>query len=135
MRWLLAFIAFAFLSCSINRTENGEREGLWVEKTEIGQTVYKSRGRYKNGFERSTWKYFENRKLVKKEVYKDSLCLVTHFKDGKKILEGQTRIRVTDSLIHWYYTGEWRQYDGRGNLVAIRAYNNGELISEVETVN
>jgi len=131
-RWVFSIAALGIVSCSINRTENGEREGFWVEKTKIGDKTYQSRGRYKNGFECRTWKYFEDGKLVKKESYRDSICRVTHFKNKKKILEGYTKVRITDTMYHWFYTGEWREFDTHGNLVAKRNYNNGELVHEIE---
>lgn len=128
---LIAIFLFC-TGCKTNRTANGEREGLWIEKTEIGETKYKSRGRYDNGFEKKTWRYFENGKLVRKEVYKDSVCLVTHYKKGKKSLEGYTRLRVSEKDIHWFYTGDWHEYDALGNLVAVRTYKDGELVGETE---
>lgn len=133
-RLLLTIVVMLCFSCSFNRTVNGEREGLWIEKTKIGDTKYKSRGRYNNGFEKKTWRYYENGKLIRKEVYKDSICLVTHYKNGKKSLEGHTKLRVSEKDIHWFYTGDWREYDELGRLILIRHYENGELTSEAETI-
>src|SRR5690606_30982815 len=104
-------------------------------KNMIGQVKYKTRGRYHNGFEIKTWRFRENGKLVRREIYSDSVCLVTHYRNGKKSLEGHTKLRVSDKDIHWFYTGDWREYDADGNLVAIRTYENGELVNEVETFN
>ena len=128
--WITA--ALLCISCGINRTENGERKGLWIEKNKVGANVYKSRGRYRNGFERKTWKYYQDGKLVKKEVYKDSICFVTHFRNKKKILEGTTKMRVEGKDLHWFYTGNWREYDTVGNLIAVRNYEDGELIDETD---
>jgi len=128
----LFLVLWLCIGCKINKTVNHEPHGLWIEKTKIGDKTYKSRGRYKNGFEQKTWRYYENGKLVKKEVYKDSVCHVTHFKNRKKILEGQTRIRVSDSLLHWFYAGDWTEYDALGRISAVRTYKDGELVDEKE---
>lgn len=131
MRCLFGIVMLC-ISCSTNRIENGEREGLWIEKTKIDKTVYKSRGRYKNGFERKTWKFYQDGKLIRKEVYKDSICLVTHYKNRKVSLQGHTRLRVSENDMHWFYTGDWLEYDALGNIVAVRTYENGALVNETE---
>lgn len=131
MRKLLPlFFLIAIVGCKTNRTVNGEREGLWIEKNTIGDKTYKSRGRYRAGFERKTWKYYENGQLVKKEVYKDSVCYVTHFKNKKKSLEGKTKMRYEGHDLHWFYTGDWIEYDSVGKPVVQRIYHNGVLIGE-----
>ena len=125
-------IVLLCLGCGVNRTFNGEREGLWIAKYNLNGTAYKSRGRYKNGFERRTWKYFENGKLVKKEVYRDSICNVTYYRNRKKTLEGQTKIRYEGQDLHWFYCGNWTAYDSLGKPTTIRRYEKGQLIEEME---
>ena len=133
MRKLLAlFFLITIVGCKTNRTVNGEREGLWIEQNKIGNKTYKSRGRYRAGFERKTWKYYENGQLVKKEVYKDSVCYVTHFKNRKKSLEGKTKMRYEGQDLHWFYTGDWIEYDSTGKPISVSTYNDGELIQEQE---
>lgn len=126
----ILLLCFTIIGCKTNRIVNGEREGLWIEQNKIGDKTYKSRGRYRAGFERKTWKYFENGQLVKKEVYKDSVCRVTHFKNKKKSLEGQTKMRYEGKDLHWFYTGDWIEYDSLGKPVVQRIYHNGVLIGE-----
>ncbi len=130
----LLLLCIVLLSgCKTNQRKNGEREGLWIEKRNENGISYKSRGRFHNGFERKTWRFFENGKLVRKEVYKDSVCHVTkYFENGKIMLQGQTRLQVTDKLIRWYYFGDWHEFDPSGKLILISTYDNGELIGETE---
>jgi antitoxin component YwqK of YwqJK toxin-antitoxin module len=122
-------------SCSTNRIKNGEREGLWVEKSIVNNVEIKSKGRYRQGFERKTWRYYENGELVKREKYKDCLCDVTHFRDGKIIRQGQTKLRVTGNNLHWFYSGDWKEYDDSGKLRLVSRYKEGELVEENEINN
>ena len=118
--------------CKTNRIVNTERQGLWIEKNKIDSVNYKSKGRYNNGFQHKIWRYFENGTLVKKEKYKDSVCTVTHYRDRKKIREGQTKLRVNDTVLHWFYFGDWKTFDASGKITEIDHYVNGELISTDE---
>ena len=71
---LTAFIVIGLSSCKTNKTINHHREGKWVFKDTVNGVLYKSKGKYKQSQEIKTWKYFENRKLVKIEKYEDNIC-------------------------------------------------------------
>ena len=131
-RLLILFLSVLLYACKTNRIVANERQGLWIEKNKINDINYKSKGKYDVGFQQKTWRYFENGKLVKKEKYKDSVCTVTHFKDGKKIREGQTKLRVTETDMHWFYFGDWKTFDASGETTEIDHYENGELLSTIE---
>ena len=82
MNFRLLFFALLLLliySCKTNQTINHQREGKWVYKDTVNGILLKSKGRYKKSIEIKTWRYFENRKLVKKEQYNDSICNITTF--------------------------------------------------------
>ncbi len=129
-------ISFCLLlcCCKTNRIVNNEREGLWIEKQDLGDLKVKSRGRYTKGFQHKTWRYYQNRNLVKKEKYKDSICFITHFENHKKSREGQAKLRISDTLLHWFYFGDWKTFDASGNITEIDCYENGQLISTEEVL-
>lgn len=128
----LFFCCALFFGCKTNRYADKEREGLWIEKSSVNGIPYKSKGRYHKGFEKKTWRYYEDGKLITKEKYRDSICYVTHYKNGKKNREGQTKLLITETDLHWFYFGDWKTYDATGKLTEIDTYVNGELLQTVE---
>ncbi|NMH28468.1 toxin-antitoxin system YwqK family antitoxin [Flavobacterium silvaticum] len=125
------FLALSFISCATNRTKNGKRIGLWIEKDTVAGQIQITRGRYKDGLEKNTWKTYLDGKLVKREVYRDSICHVFHFyPDGSVSREGYTRIANEGVFTHWFYFGDWYSYDTDGKLVSVDTYYQGELVGE-----
>ncbi len=131
---ILIFCCLLLCCCKTNRIVNKEREGLWIEKEDLGTLQLKSKGRYKKGFQHKTWRYYQNGSLIKKEKYKDSICLITHFQNRKKIRQGQAKLRISDTLVHWFYFGDWKTFDQFGNSIEIDRYEEGQLLSTDEMV-
>lgn len=130
-------ILFCFVilisSCKINQTIDHHREGKWVFKDNVNGILYKSKGRYSKGRESKTWKYFENRRLVKTEQYQDTLCHITTFDEkGKVSSKGKSIILEEKDGTHWYLTGDWFFFDEKGILIGIKKYEKGILLSETE---
>ncbi|WP_447635829.1 toxin-antitoxin system YwqK family antitoxin [Flavobacterium microcysteis] len=120
-------------SCKTNRIRNNERVGRWVEYDTIDGKIYKSVGRFRDGIGKGTHRQFSDKKLVRKEKYKDEIChTIFYYENGKVMTEGDTKMAVTENLIHWYYTGDWKFYDENGRLLGIRTYENGSLMNEIE---
>ena len=132
----LIFMSACFLlcCCKTNRIVDGERQGLWIEKQRLGELQLKSKGRYTNGFQHKTWRYYENGKLIKREKYKDSICAITLFENRYKIREGKAKLRISDTLLHWFYFGEWKSFDASGAITEIDYYEDGKLISTNEVL-
>lgn len=130
--WVLILgLAVLLQSCKTNQTINHYKEGKWVYKDTVNGILLKSKGRYKKSLEIKTWKYFENRKLVKKEQYKDSICYITTFDHkGRITAKGQSMMVEESDGTHWYIIGEWIFYNAKGLAIGIKKYQKGELISE-----
>lgn len=128
----LFLLIFTCFGCKTNQMKDKLREGLWIEKEVINEKQYKSKGRYHKGFEIKTWKYFENGKCIKKEQYKDRICLTTFYQNGRKKLQGYTKMVVTDTEMHWFYFGNWYEFDEKGTPIVLKTYENGELKSETK---
>lgn len=127
------FILFCCFGCKINQTKNHLREGRWIEKYELDSLKYVSKGRFRHDEEIRTWKYRANKKLIKKEVYKNGICYVTNYHPNGKIASiGKTTSQRTETERHWFYFGDWNFYNENGKLESIRYYEKGELINETQ---
>ncbi len=131
-RLLISFILLlAFTACKTNKIINHHKEGKWVYKDTLNGILYKSKGRYIKGREIKTWKYFENRKLVKIERYQDTICYIKTFDlKGKIVSRGQSVILEEKDGTHWYLNGDWIFFDEEGKIIGIKNYKKGELHSE-----
>ena len=130
---LTAFIVIGLSSCKTNKTINHHREGKWVFKDTVNGVLYKSKGKYKQSHEIKTWKYFENRKLVKIEKYEKNICHSKTFDEkGRTTSIGKSMIMEENNETHWYLTGDWIFFDENGKIIGIKKYEKGELVSEIE---
>lgn len=130
--WLFGIILLQS-SCKVNTYKNGVRNGKWIFKDTVDSIVIKNKGKFKNGLEYKTWKYFENNRLVKKEKYTDSVANVWfYYPNGKTKFNGKTTITLhsADKIIHWFYNGEWRKYNESGKLILVQVYHTGQLVKE-----
>ena len=120
-------------SCKINKTINNDRVGIWVYKDTVNGVLYKSKGRYKKSIEIKTWRYYENRKLVKTEKYSNGICHIKTFDHKGRITStGQSMMVEEPDGTHWYIIGEWTFFDEKGKIIGIRKYDKGVMISEEE---
>jgi antitoxin component YwqK of YwqJK toxin-antitoxin module len=133
LKTILLLTVLLFTACKTNQTVKKEREGRWVYRDTINAIPYKSTGRYKNGIEQQTWRYYANEKRVKKEKYRKGICYTTtYFENGKTASTGKTKMTITDTETHWYYFGDWLFYDKNGKLISIKNYIDGELVKETK---
>ena len=131
--FLILILLLSYSSCKTNRIINNERHGKWIDLDTIGSVFYKSVGRYKNGLEKGTHRQFSNKKLHRKEKYKNGICQTTYYyPNGKIMSEGNTELEITEKEMHWFYQGDWRFYDENGSLLGINTYEKGELINQTE---
>lgn len=132
MKKLLFLIVISLLiSCKTNQTIDGKREGKWKFKEVVNDTVYFQKGRYKNGLESGVWKSYENKKLVRKEKYKNKIGYMTnYYPNGKIQSKGTTQIDETGKHFIWQLSGDWNYYDQNGKHYLTRTYLNGNKITE-----
>jgi antitoxin component YwqK of YwqJK toxin-antitoxin module len=130
----LSIIIFGCKTISVNQKVNKKREGLWIEQYAIDSTQYKSVGKYKNGDPTKKWLYYINNTINKKEIYRKNRCTITYYNvNGTIQSKGKTKLIVTGSETHWFYYGDWKYFDEKGNLISTRKYENGEFVSEIKT--
>ncbi|MEK8179356.1 hypothetical protein WMW71_03295 [Flavobacterium buctense] len=129
----LLMLSLLIGSCKINKTVNHDRVGKWVYKDTVNGILYKSKGQYRKSIEIKTWKYYENRKLVKTEKYSDGICHIKTFDHKGRITStGQSMMLEEQDGTHWYIIGEWTFFDQNGKVIGIKKYEKGVLISEEE---
>ncbi|MFC6097116.1 hypothetical protein ACFPVY_10720 [Flavobacterium qiangtangense] len=130
---ILFLIVFNFSSCKINQVKNNERHGKWIDYNSVENVNYKSVGRFNKGIEKGTHRQFANKKLHRKEKYKNGICKTTYYyPNGKIMSQGNTQLDLTEKEMHWYYQGDWKFYDEQGNLFGISTYDQGNLINQTE---
>lgn len=130
-RIVLFCVFLIIFGCKTNQIVNKEREGRWIFIDTINDVVYKSRGKYKNGIEQKTWRYFVNKKRIKKEKYKNDICYTSNFFDnGKLKSQGKTQMITLNNEIHWFYFGDWQFYDESGKLIEIKKYDKGKWVND-----
>lgn len=130
--FLFAVMVILLGSCQVNRYKHNLKTGLWINKDDNGDVIYKSRGRYKYGKEKGTWKYYHDKTLFKKERHNGDTSEMWFYHLNKKVMaNGKTEINFNGIEIHWYYTGDWKYFDQQGRLLKTVTYKLGNPIAEV----
>ncbi|WP_036678205.1 toxin-antitoxin system YwqK family antitoxin [Daejeonella oryzae] len=131
-----AMIVMMLASCKINRFEDGLRTGLWITKDENEGSIYKSRGRFKQGRETGTWKFKHGKNIYKREKYRGNSSKLTFYHPNKKVMaSGITLLDSSATGLHWYYSGDWAFFDPAGKLIKTFTYKLGVPEREVSPGN
>jgi antitoxin component YwqK of YwqJK toxin-antitoxin module len=121
------------MSCNrqINTYRDKQKHGRWIHKSSEQSF---SRGRYVDGKQAGTWKTFEEGKLYRKERFGKSASIVKFYHPNRRLMsKGQTRVELTPTHLHWYYSGIWSYYDAQGKLTEKRIYDKGQLVEADST--
>ena len=142
MKKLALLLSFVFLwlsSCKtnlINQKIDRKKEGVWIEKYSLDSAQYKSIGKYRNDEPIKKWKYYQNSKLIKREKYRQKDCFTSIYHlNGKIQSKGKTILDNSTQYAHWYYSGTWNFYNEKGQLIAKRFYEKGNLVKETTVKN
>ena len=131
----ILIVTSACKSEPINQMIHKKREGQWIESFVNDTIIYSSKGTYKNSDEIKTWRFFENKKLVRKAKYKKDYCFKTFYHPNGKIeSKGKTKTDSSENQLYWFYDGIWKFYDTDGHLIGTKTYQQGQLISSI-TIN
>lgn len=110
--------------------KNQHPHGKWTIWSDSLKTKIESTGRYRNGKECGTWRYFSPAgKLLKKEHYR-AKCIQTRYyhENGKRKSSGKARLTMEEEYTHYFVDGKWKEFDDRGKRKATVWYNKGEEI-------
>jgi hypothetical protein len=126
------FPFFAFPQKRINRYAHREKQGLWIIYHDSANTAIDNIGRYRKGIPKGTWRYYDpEKKLIKKEKHFFRKIRITkYYPNGKIYNKGKARVVTTDSMIHYFYYGNWYEYDTTGALTKKQFFREGNKISE-----
>lgn len=129
---LLIVLSIPLFGQTKNRLKHGLRSGRWIVYHDSSSTQIDNTGRYRKGIPKGRWYYYDaSGHLSKTEKYRfNTIYTSSYFPNGNKNRVGRAKIKFSDTLMHFYYQGKWKQYNEQGELIAIQYYQNGERISE-----
>lgn len=130
---LFMFLPFVVFSQKhINRYKHGERQGKWIVYSDSTKKQIDNCGRYRKGIPKATWKYYNAKgQLIKKEkIVFRKIRTIEYYPNGIVSKKGNAKMIVTDSLMHFFYYGDWLLYDSLGELSKIWTYKEGIKIGE-----
>lgn len=133
IRLLLLLCCVFLVSCKtkINQYVKDEhdtdkRNGKWREEYSSNGGILIATGKYKKGEKIGVWKMFSNDKLFQKDkIRRDITKTKKYFPNGRIMEAGQSRLEISEKERHWFYFGDWKFYNDRGELLYIKKYFNG----------
>lgn len=117
----------------INRFDgSGRFHGMWKIMGPDEKTLIR-KGRFRHGREVGTWRYFYypsgNLYMVERHKRRlDYIPVKRYHENGSLEKEGQARVEDTKEKIRYFWFGEWRVYDDRGNFSHTEYYVNGNRL-------
>jgi antitoxin component YwqK of YwqJK toxin-antitoxin module len=139
IRLLLLLCCVFLVSCKtkINQYVKDEhdtdkRNGKWREEYSSNEGVLMATGKYKKGEKIGVWKIFSNDKLFQKDkIRRDITKTKKYFPNGKIMEKGQSKLEISQHERHWFYFGDWKFYNDRGELLYIKKYFNGNKTDSI----
>lgn len=109
-----------------------KRHGKWKEEYSTNEGTLVAVGRYKKGEKVGVWKtYFDNKLYQKENIRKDITKIKRYFPTGTIMEKGQTKLEISQHERHWFYSGDWKYYDDKGNLLYIKKYYKGSKTDSI----
>jgi hypothetical protein len=120
----------------INNENNvNKRDGRWKEEYSADEGILTAFGKYKKGEKVGIWKIYLNNKLYEKNKFKKTVTKTKkYFPNGELMERGQSKVEVSQNERHWFYFGDWKYYDQKGNLLYIKKYAEGKKMDSISFV-
>lgn len=134
---ILLLFSFTFSFSQKNKfNRRGQRTGKWLTYSDSAKTKKLFEGKYRNGNSVGTSYYYSiDGNLEKKEKKRFRKLRTTFYHtNGVKSQEGMARVDNLTDRIHYYFYGEWKYYDEKGNLISYAYYKKGELQKTVSLI-
>jgi len=110
----------------------GRRKGKWKVWHDDEKKKISSKGHFKRGNERRTWKYYATDGTLRRiEKYKDEGRLIyttIYHPNGKVQCSGVAKLLERTSDIHYYWDGDWNYYSDSGKLIKTVTFKVGKEI-------
>lgn len=137
--YIILLLILSLISCKtkINqyiKDENNvnKRNGRWKEEYSYNEGTLIAFGRYKKGEKVGTWKTYLADKLYEKSKIKKNITKTEkYFPDGKVIERGQSKLEISVNERNWFYFGDWKYYDQKGNIRYIKKYGDGKKVDSI----
>lgn len=108
------------------------RKGNWEFYWDETNAVVSSKGKFRNGKQVGTWKYYSQEgkieRIEKNRFLSKKIKTEQYYPNGKVEKRGMAKVVVDAEYINYFWTGNWKCYDEAGNFVRIETYVNGELV-------
>lgn len=115
-----------------NEHNVSKRHGKWKEEYSSDEGTLVAVGKYKKGEKVGTWKTTLNNQLFQKDkIGKGITKTKVYHPNGKLMEQGQSRLDISKNEHHWYYFGDWKYYDEKGNLRYIKKYADGKKVDSI----
>lgn len=139
MKLPLLLIGFFLLSCATkinnyvtDEKGNRKRDGKWIENSPSDNGIIQEKGKYKDGEKVGLWKTFLEGKIYQKERFlKNSSKVKIYYENGVLMQKGNTKTEISKQERHWFYQGEWKFYDKKGNHVYTKIYDRGNKVDSI----
>ena len=146
MRIVNYFLCFLLvISCSSHKKINQyiktapkvqQRHGLWEEKYDTDGGTLIARGHYNRGEKIGVWKTtFEGKKYQKDRIRNGIIKSTIYHPNGKVMEKGQSKTDISNKERNWYYFGDWKFYNDKGELIYIKKYLKGNKIDSIAVKN
>lgn len=117
----------------INRYDNKKRRhGEWEFYWDEDSTVVANKGEFKHGEQVGTWTYYNLdgslQKIETKRFWGRRYKTQVFYANGKVQKEGYARLTKEKEYLNYYWYGNWKCYDEKGNYVKTEKYKKGELV-------
>lgn len=115
-----------------NEKEVSKRDGKWKEEYSSDDGMLQATGKYRMGEKAGVWKMTLNGHRYQKDVIRKGITRTKrYFPNGKMMEKGQSKIDISENERHWYYFGDWKYYDEKGNLRYIKKYSDGKKVDSI----
>jgi len=109
-----------------------KRHGKWKEEYPTNEGTLVAVGKYKRGEKVGVWKtYFDDKLYQKESIRKDITKIRRYFPAGTIMEKGQTKLEISQNERHWFYSGAWKYYDDKGNLLYTKKYYKGSKTDSI----
>ncbi|WP_370898037.1 hypothetical protein [Chryseobacterium gossypii] len=113
-----------------------KRHGKWREEYSSDAGTLVAVGRYRSGEKAGVWKTTLAGKLYQKDrIRKNITKTKVYFPDGNIKETGQSRLDISENGRHWYYFGDWKYYNDKGELLYVKKYHDGKKTDSISYKN
>jgi len=132
---LILLIVLLLASCNtkMNQYIKDEKNvSKWKEEYSSDEGTLIAVGKYTHGEKVGIWKTTLNNELFQKDKIRKNITKTKiYHQNGNLMQSGQSKMDVSKNERHWYYFGDWKFYNEKGNLQYIKKYEDGKKVDSI----